>query len=131
MATALFAAACYPDLEVEEIVVMGVIAGYHETDPQAVVPDTVMAGAAFPVVISSYTQSCATVDRTETESDGMIATVTPYDLERRGIDCSSLLLSLPHTATVLFPEAGDAVVVFRGRSRTSDEVVFEVPVVVR
>jgi hypothetical protein len=100
--------------------VIGVITGFNADDPHVAVPDTVAAGESFAVTVRTYGGGCTRKGETETEIDGLRATVTPYDIQTRADICTDILKQFTHTASLRFNETGTARVVVRGRGHTPD-----------
>jgi len=113
----------------------GLIIGFRASDPQIVVPDTVQAGVAFPIEVTTYGDTCYSKGPTEVTEAGNRVTITPYDYVDLGrAICQRILLSFVHRVTFHFSEPGPASVVISGRSAGSIgegpiEVVREVMVV--
>lgn len=86
--------------------------------PGVSAPDTVSAGAPFPVVITTVGPTlCWVASGAQVEMQPGVATVTPYDYtpEDDWTACGDALLELTRVATVTFPQPGEAVLRVQGR----------------
>ena len=120
------AAACIPSTEPvrfeEEI---GFIKGFNLDDPRVVAPDTVDRGESFTVSVTTYGGGCVRKGRTAVSAEGLLATVTPYDVTAQQGVCATILLSFEHEAILQFDRAGVARVIVRGRQAPSGQVISE------
>lgn len=80
------------------------------------VPDTVTAGAAFEVRVTTYGGGCMQKGETDVYVRGHMAEIRPYDYEPtgRGMVCPDILVLYNHTATVTFAEPGEATIRIHG-----------------
>lgn len=81
-------------------------------------PDTVEAGTAFPVTITTYGGGCERAGGAEVRFAGDTATVTVYDYTRAGPPpqaCPDILRYMPRSVTLRFDRPGEAVLRVRGR----------------
>jgi hypothetical protein len=109
--------------------------------PGVTAPDTVQAGVAFPVVVTTvgptvcWMASGAQVDM---QQPG-IATITPFDFtpEDHWTACGDALVELPRTVIVTFPQPGEAALRVQGRRvvggnfQAEERVVLEKKIYVR
>lgn len=120
--------------EPREVRVVGRI-DQSSAQPTVVVPNTVVSGTSFEVVITTTLVGCQRAGDTEVVVEGSTATVTPYDLDliqRPGTICNTALVPTEHRATVTFASAGSALVVVRARDfGTDDEIELQFSVVVQ
>ena len=105
--------------------VVGVIGVDRGPPPAPALPDTVRAGVAFTVQVTTYgSGSCTRPDGATVQVAGLAAEVTPYDRDPVQAACTRDLRAYPRPAAVRFDAAGPAVVRVRGRaSATSDSTL--------
>ncbi len=83
------------------------------------VADTVRAGISFDVtILTGGPDGCWSKDRTEVHTDGLAATIAPYDMERRGGVCTLEPVTIQHTATLTFAQSGQGRIEVLGRGGT-------------
>lgn len=80
------------------------------------VPDSVTAGAAFEVRVTTYGGGCVRKGETDVYIRGSTAEIRPYDYEStgRGIVCPDILVLYNHTAIVTIAEPGEATIRIHG-----------------
>lgn len=133
-AAAAALAACGGPTAADAPRVVGVISVALAPPRPLAVPDTVRAGVAFEVQVTTYgSGSCTRPDGAAVRVAGLVAEVTPYDRDPTQAACTEDLRAYPRPATIRFDAVGQAVVRVRGRaSRHSDSTVTaEARVVVR
>lgn len=81
-------------------------------------PAEVTRGVPFDVVITTYgSSSCTRPAGAETDVDGMLATVRPYDRVATGTrPCTMDMHAFPRTVQLRFDVAGDATIRVLGRN---------------
>lgn len=89
---------------------------YYGDSVRVHVPDTVTAGAAFEVRVTTYGGGCMQKGETDVYVRGRTAEIRPYDYEPTdsGQTCPAILVLYNHTATVTFAEPGEATVRIHG-----------------
>ncbi|HEX2202583.1 MAG TPA: hypothetical protein VHG91_04780 [Longimicrobium sp.] len=113
----------------------GVVEYYGEA-ARVELPDTVRAGEAFAVVVTTYGNGCVSAAGTEVRVRGRTAEVTPYDHDQArapgGAECTDELNRFAHRAALRFPSPGPALVRVHGlREPGAAAVTVERRVVVR
>lgn len=83
-------------------------------------PDTVTAGEAFPVTVTTLGSSaCWEIARTEVDNDDSSARIVPVDRNLMGTEgaevCAAVVIELDHELTLTFTEVGQAVIAVTGR----------------
>lgn len=92
--------------------VMGRIKGYNNDDPRVEVSSS---GRTATVNVTSYGDGCYRKGETVVNVNGLVAEIVPYDYTApAGTACTRQLVSIQHTATVEFEQAGTATVRVRG-----------------
>lgn len=121
---AVLLAGCELVTGVGEARFMGLI-GFPD-DLEIDVPATVRAGEDFTVTVRTLgADGCWRRDRTEVSVSGLVATVTPWDVDRRHREtaCTLATVEITHTATVRFEQTGEGRVDIRGRDGTAERGV--------
>ena len=78
-------------------------------------PAAVSPGQSFTVTVSTFGNSCVTPAGAEVVIDGLIATITPYDVVA-GETCLDYLKSYPRALQLSFRQAGAAIIRVKGAS---------------
>lgn len=108
------------------------IAGYNNNDPQVVIEP---AGRSVNVSITSYGNGCYTQGETDVVVSGLEAIVTPHDYTAPpGSNCTQILLTFVHRASLQFDRSGKAQIRIRGidaGTRSSTNLIGDTLVVVR
>jgi hypothetical protein len=76
-------------------------------------PAEARQGVPFEITVTTYgSGSCTRPDGAETSVTGLLATVRPFDLERRGpnVACTADLRAYPRPVTLRFDEPGQATI---------------------
>jgi hypothetical protein len=113
----LFAACHSSPLESRERVV-GVIDAGGETLSRVIeAPSTVPANQVFSITVSTYGNSCVAAAGAEVSVDGLLATITPYDVINSGSGaCLDYLKAYPRTVQLRFAQTGTATIRVNGHS---------------
>ena len=76
------------------------------------VPDSVTAGTAFEVRVTTYGGGCMQKGETDVYVRGRIAEIRPYDYEPtgRGRVCPDILVLYNHTVLLTFSEPGEGII---------------------
>ncbi|HEX7240692.1 MAG TPA: hypothetical protein VF263_10520 [Longimicrobiaceae bacterium] len=96
----------------------GAAGGPGAPRPGVTAPDTVRAGAPFPVVVTTVGPTvCWAAAGAQVEMQPGVANITPFDYtpEDQWTACGDALLELPRSVTISFPQPGDAVLRVMGR----------------
>lgn len=99
-----------------------------EGEPDVRVPASARASEPFEVRVRTVGGACVRRDDTELEMAGDTVRVTPYDrylLPRPGLGCIPSDETIAHTVDISFDDAGEVVVVVRGRVDDGSEEVYE------
>ena len=105
----------------EEVLEVGVVGFFNESDPFIVVPDTVDSGVPFDLVTRTYGNGCVRLGPTEIVQGASAAVVIPYDHRRiSGTPCQDSLNSFDHEAVLVFSAQGSATVTIEGRVNPGD-----------
>ena len=127
--------ACSSPAEPDRVRVIGVVDFYHESINDVVsAPDTVEAGVAFEVTITTFGGGCDRPAGTTSETAGSQADVTPYDLTpSRHFEyaCPDILLRMPRVAVLEFAEPGPATLRVHGRRLDAETERSGVPVMIQ
>ena len=87
---------------------------------------------SFTVTVSTFGNSCVMAAGAEVKIDGLVATITPYDLVTSDVVCLDYLKAYPRTVQLSFAEAGAATIRVKGLSDSQPGLVtVERPLVVR
>ena len=78
-------------------------------------PPAVSSGQSFTVRVSTFGNSCVTPAGADVVIDGLIATITPYDVVAGEI-CLDYLKPYPRALQLSFGQAGAATIRVKGRS---------------
>lgn len=117
--------------EADDEVVLGTVF-FHATPPSISIPDSVSAHTPFTVAVRTFGDGCYSFGRTETELDGMVAEIRPYDRRQTGEVCPAILVSIDHSVTLSFGSSGLATVrIIGSRAPGETEDTLEKNVVVR
>jgi hypothetical protein len=114
----LLVQACHAITASDEERVLGIIDFYHDgTRDVLSAPDTVDAGADFPVTVTTFGGGCEHGGGADVALAGATATVTVYDYTVSGenVACTDVLRRFPRTTTVRFAGAGTGVLRIVGR----------------
>ena len=79
-------------------------------------PAEASSGQFFTVTISTFGNSCVTAAGADVTIDGLVATITPYDVVAAGGYCLDYLKANPRAVQLSFAQAGAATVRVKGRS---------------
>jgi hypothetical protein len=79
-------------------------------------PAEASLGQPFSVTVSTFGNSCVTADGADVTIDGLVATITPYDVIATGVTCLDYLKAYPRAVQLSFGQAGAATVRVKGRS---------------
>ena len=86
-----------------------------------VVPDSVILGESFTVVVVTVgSSSCTRIESTRVDIRGNEATITPYDTYKTRGDCTADEHWFRHEATIRFMERGEATIFVRIRRGWAD-----------
>lgn len=97
-----------------------------------VTPQTVTAGQAFEVQVTTILGGCDRPGDTEVAVTTATATVTPFDIRNAsGPNCASVQAFFDHSAEVTFTAAGAATVVLRARDESGQDIEVSRSVVVQ
>jgi hypothetical protein len=95
-------------------------------------PAEASPGQSFAVTVSTFGNSCVTAAGADVKIDGLVATITPYDVVVSGLTCLDYLKAYPHPVQLSFAQAGAATIRVKGRSEyQSGFVTVERSLVVR
>jgi hypothetical protein len=85
--------------------------------PQVIeAPAEASVGQSFSVTVSTFGNSCVTAAGADVTIDGLVATITPYDVVVTGVWCLDYLKGYPRVVQVSFGQAGAATIRVKGRS---------------
>ena len=79
-------------------------------------PASGSVGQRLEFTVSTVGNSCVAAAGAEVVTEGLLATVTPYDQEYSGRICLEYLKPYPRSISLVFDRAGDAIVRVQGRS---------------
>ena len=103
--------------------VIGVIDG-GQSSPQVIdAPATASLGQSFSVTVSTFGNSCVTADGADVAIDGLVATITPYDVVVAGVNCLDYSKAYPRVLHLIFGQAGAATIRVKGRSDSQPGLV--------
>ena len=102
--------------DVLQDVVIGRIDLGGTLDRVLIAPSSTRAGELFMVTVSTFGGGCTSAAGAEVVVREMVATITPYDQELRGVPCTEELRTFSRQVSVRFERAGEATIVVRGRS---------------
>jgi len=84
--------------------------------PQVIdAPAQASLGQSFSVTVSTFGNSCVTAAGADVTIDGLVATITPYDVVVGGV-CLEYLKAYPRVVQLSFGQAGAATIRVNGRS---------------
>ena len=117
--------------EPDRVLVVGELGDSFERSVST--PDTVAAGRTFEVAIATVgSRSCVSVASTEVTTDGLTATVTPFNYQRIKGGCDDVPWIHMHRTTLTFEVPGSARLIVRARPFGVEEVhSFERSIVVQ
>ncbi|HET6763902.1 MAG TPA: hypothetical protein VFH27_09520 [Longimicrobiaceae bacterium] len=116
VAPLLLLAACSSLLGIGEDVHLGYLATSQYGSPPLSAPDTVGAGHAFTVTVTtSGATTCWRADETRVSRAANRVTITPFDREGSG-GCGFMIRPIAHEARITFSTPGMATIVVHGRS---------------
>ena len=95
--------------------VVGTIDAGGTLDRVIEAPSAVSPGQSFTVTVSTFGNSCVTPAGADVAIDGLIATITPYDVIAGGI-CLDYLKPYPRALQLSFGQAGAAIIRVKGAS---------------
>jgi hypothetical protein len=95
--------------------VVGTIDAGGTLDRVIEAPSVVSRGRAFTITVSTFGNSCVTPAGADVTIDGLIATITPYDVVGGGI-CLDYLKPYPRALQLSFGQAGAATIRVKGVS---------------
>lgn len=113
---AVLSIACHSSPLESRTRVIGVIdAG--QSSPQVIdAPTEASLGQSFSVTVSTFGNSCVTADGADVAIDGLVATITPYDVVVAGVNCLDYSNAYPRVLQLNFGQAGAATIRVKGRS---------------
>jgi hypothetical protein len=79
-------------------------------------PSAVRIGQSFTATISTFGNSCVSAAGADVATDGLTATITPYDIVSWQHTCLDYLAPYPRTVQLRFDQAGTATIRVNGRS---------------
>jgi hypothetical protein len=93
--------------------------------PQVIdAPTEASLGQSFSVTVSTFGNSCVRAAGAEVTIDGLVATITPYDVVAVGSGvCLDYLKAYPRVVELSFGQAGAATIRVKGRSDYQPGVV--------
>ena len=111
LAIILLASAC----GAEEVVEVGIVHFYGESEGVIDAPKSVAVGERFAIVVNTYGAGCNSADSMSIDiSEGSVELI-PYDREDVSRPCTTELVRIVHSATTSFASNGDKTVTVRGR----------------
>lgn len=121
VASAFLLLSCGDSTGPEEVLEVGVVGFFNESDPFIAAPDTVDAGVPFALVARTYGNGCVRLGPTEVVQGASAAVVVPYDHRRiSGGPCQDSLNSFDHETVLVFSVHGPATVTVEGRVSPGD-----------
>ena len=88
------------------------VVGFHNGNDASLIPKEVMAGESFQITVYTYGDGCVELGDTESDVNGGIATVTPYDIFVEAAVCAQILQTLGHKVDLTFEKPGTAEIRF-------------------
>ena len=88
------------------------VVGFHNGDDASLVPREVTAGESFKITVYTYGDGCVEVGDTESDVNGRIATVTPYDFFVDRGACPQIFHTFGHEVDLTFEKPGTAEIRF-------------------
>jgi hypothetical protein len=95
--------------------VIGTIDAGGTLDRVIEAPSTAAVGQSFSIAVSTFGNSCVSAAGADVAVEGLVATVTPYDVVASGT-CMDYLKPYPRTLQIRFAQAGAATIRVNGRS---------------
>jgi hypothetical protein len=95
--------------------VVGTIDAGGTLDKVIEAPTAVSPGQSFTITVSTFGNSCVTPAGADVVIDGLIATITPYDVIAGG-NCLDYLKPYPREVQLSFGQAGAAIIRVTGAS---------------
>jgi hypothetical protein len=86
-------------------------------------PAEASPGQAFTVTVSTFGNSCVTAAGADVTIDGLVATITPYDVVTTDVVCLDYLKAYPRAVRLSFAEAGAATIRVKGLSDSQPGLV--------
>lgn len=86
-------------------------------------PTEASPGQSFAVTVSTFGNSCVTAAGADVTIDGLVATITPYDVVVSGVTCLDYLKAYPRVLQLSFAQAGAATIRVKGRSEQQPGLV--------
>ena len=114
-------ASCESSLSPDEVLVIGTLSDEPAFGLPIEVPDTVAVDTPFVVTVRTMGGGCVRVGPTEASTDGIAASVVPYDYAPPAgsvVDCDLILKIFEHHAAIVFETSGSATVTVRARDGT-------------
>ena len=109
----------------DEVLEVGVVEHFGESEDVLIAPTSVAAGERFAVEVWTYGGGCITEAWLDVEEapDGVV--LTPYDWRSTGTPCATLLQRLHHEDDIVFESPGEKTITVRGRQVASsvDELI--------
>jgi len=85
--------------------------------PQVIdAPAQASLGQSFSVTVSTFGNSCVRAAGADVTIDGLVATITPYDVVVTGVTCLDYSKAYPRVLQLSFGQAGTATIRVKGRS---------------
>jgi hypothetical protein len=79
-------------------------------------PAEASSGQSFTVTVSTFGNSCVTASGADVTIDGLVASITPYDVVVSGVTCLDYLKAYPRAVQLSFAQVGAATIRVKGRS---------------
>ena len=111
----VLAIACHQPIESDAERVVGTIDGGGPLQRVIEGPAVVSRGQSFTVTVATFGNGCVTAAGADVVIDGLISTITPYDVVVRAT-CPDILKTFPRAVQLSFGQAGAATVRVNGRS---------------
>ena len=84
--------------------------------PQVIdAPAQASLGQSFSVTVFTFGNSCVRAAGADVTIDGLVATITPYDVVMTGVTCLEYLKGYPRVVQLSFGQAGTATIRVKGR----------------
>lgn len=121
IALAVLSIACHSS-PLEPARVIGNIGGQSAT--QVIdAPASASAGQSFNVTVSTFGNSCVKAAGADVRVEGLVATITPYDVVATGVTCLDYSKAYPRVVPLSFAQAGAATIRVQGRSDSQPGLV--------
>ena len=88
------------------------VVGFHNGDDASLVPKEVTASESFEITVHTYGDGCVELGDTESDVNGGIATVTPYDVFVDAGACAQIFHTFGHKVDLTFEKPGTAEIRF-------------------